>query len=256
MKEKEDGKKREGTLDFSFEKNGRNEKSIKDDRSIPNELYQNNFRNIKRLGNKSFIVNKFSDNKTYFIKEVDNSIKEKILFTENLKKIINFPNLNVNLIEINSKNKLNKIVTNLWLISDVVYSDFKFSDFFGDERNMMYDQKKLILATLFKSLVGSKSFGKENYLFDWKSKSPIYSVNDESYICDYKKRTYNIHIIPMVCTDDIQLSWEQYFKTFRKNDIINVLNKWKSRIKNEKELEYSEILLKRIKKIKKEIDLI
>ena len=140
------------------------------------------------------------------------------------------------------------------MLSDIVDSNFVFEDFFGNNRNMMYDQKKLVIATLFKSLIGSRCFSSDSFLFDWNSASPVYSVNDTSYFNEFKKRTYGIHIIPPKCIDDIEESWEKYFKTFRKNDIIIELNNWKKKIKISYDFEYKDTLLKRIKKIKKEID--
>ena len=120
----------------------------------------------------------------------------------------------------------------------------------------MYDQKKLILATLFKTLIGSINFSTDCYLFDWKSGTPVYSVNDESCLREFKKRTFGVHIIPPKCVDDIEKSWERYFMTFRRNEIINELNIWKIKIKKSDDFEYKDHLLKRIKKIKKEIDIL
>ena len=168
--------------------------------------------------------------------------------------MINFPDLNIELIELEVPKQKDKY--KLWLLSDIVESNFCFEDFFGNYRNMMYDQKKLILATLFKSLIGSRSFSSDCYLFDWNSSSPVFSVNDSSCLGEFSKRTYGIHIIPPRCIDDVEKSWEDYFKTFRKNDIVNELNKWKKNIKLSEDFEFKETLLKRIKKIKKEIDII
>lgn len=231
-----------------------NEKQIKDDRSTPAELHQNRFRNVKRVGAKSFLASNFLTNKRYFIKEIDNDKKEGILFSEKIKKMINFPDLNIELRELEVPKQKDKY--KLWLLSDIVESNFCFEDFFGNYRNMMYDQKKLILATLFKSLIGSRSFSSDCYLFDWNSSSPVFSVNDSSCLGEFSKRTYGIHIIPPRCIDDVEKSWENYFKTFRKNDIVNELNKWKKNIKLSEDFEFKETLLKRIKKIKKEIDII
>ena len=44
--------------------------------------------------------------------------------------------------------------------------------------------------------------------------------------------------------------------TFRRNEIINELNIWKIKIKKSDDFEYKDHLLKRIKKIKKEIDIL
>jgi len=231
-----------------------NEKLLKDDKSVPSELFQNRFRHIKRVGSKSFFVTNFISGKRRFIKEISKDKKEDLLFTEKIKKILDYPNLNLELIELEDPKV--KGTTKLWMLSDIVDNEFEFEDFFGNYRNMMYDQKKLILATLFKTLIGSINFSTDCYLFDWKSGTPVYSVNDESCLREFKKRTFGVHIIPPKCVDDIEKSWERYFMTFRRNEIINELNIWKIKIKKSDDFEYKDHLLKRIKKIKKEIDIL
>lgn len=210
-------------------------------KDVPVELYKVGFRNIIQcIGlDSSFFCTKFSNSIKYFIREIDSSQIKNYKLTEHIKKIIKFPNLNTDTIEVKGKTD-----TKIYLVSESLdgykqKNGIKFSDFFGPDRDMMLDQKNLIMGTIFKNIVCSKDFSEESYILH---DNIVYSINDDSQL----PNTYDIDICPSF---DVEDYWDIYMGSFRKEKIINELKLWKKRIKLSTDLEYKNIIYKRIKKI-------
>ena len=187
------------------------------DKQVPFELYQYKFRNILNVGNRSYIGIDFKTNKQYFMKEILKEDKSKIKFIEKLKKILKYPRLNTKVIKINNK---------LWLLSKVLTTEkVSFDEYFGRNRNMMLDQHKLIISSLFKSLVGVNNYSTNNYLVYRKNlKCKIYSINDNDSSFDNSIEIYSPD------NQDINNGWIRYLTSFRKNKLIKKLRLWKKRI--------------------------
>jgi len=226
---------------------------------IPDVLYQNKFRNIiqiqlltRRNHPKVYFCTKFSNGKKYVLKgpltKVD---KERIELTEEVKKIIKFPKLNSKVITLSDQ---------YWLISDslvnykydVIMKDSKlessrpiynglnvnccFDDYFGSNRDVLREQKYIIFATLFKSLVGAKDYASRNYLF----KNKVYSIDDHSYLPEEPE----IRLLPDKIKKETKKGWEYYIKNLGNNIIKKKIKKWKKRLKKS-DIKYKDILIRR-----------
>jgi len=240
---------------------------------IPNILLESGYRNIiqiqlltRRNYPKVYFVTNFKDGKKYVMKGPLNTIdKEQIEFTEKIKEIIKYPRLNSKVIDLSNQ---------LWLISDSlidyttdtiikeskleytrpIYNgptvNCKFDYFFGLDRNVTYRQNDIILATLFKSMIGAKDFASRNYLI----KDIVYSIDDHSYLPE----DVDINIIPETSIKkEVKKAWKRYLKLeINKKVIIQELKKWKKRLKRyhkKNNLEYFDILKDRLKKINNDI---
>ena len=236
---------------------------------IPDILVKSGYRNIiqiqlltRRNFPKVYFVSDFKDGKKYVMKGPLNiKDKEQIEYTEKIKKIIKFPHLNLKVINLSNE---------LWSISDslVDYTDdiimkesklesrrpiyngpnvnVKFDDFFGMNKNVTYSQTNLILATLFKSLIGAKDYASRNFLVS----NNVYSIDDHSYLPE----KVDITIIPETSIKkEIKKFWKSYLKLeINKNIIIKELKKWKKKLKKHnkiEELKHYKILKSRIKEI-------
>ena len=231
---------------------------------IPSVLLENGFRNIVQIqlltrsnNPKVYFCTNFKDNKKYVLKgpltELD---KERIELTEEVKKIIKFPHLNSNVITLSDE---------YWLISDslvnykynIEWKESKlesrraiyngpnvnccFDDFFGPNRDVLLNQKNLVLAMLFKVLVGAKDYASRNFLVADK----VYSIDDHSYLPE----NVDINVIPDKIKKETKKDWKQYVKNLGKKKIRKRLKKWKKRI-NKSEVKYKDILINRLKIIK------
>ena len=116
-----------------------------------------------------------------------------------------------------------------------------FDDFFGPNRDVLLNQKNLVLAMLFKALVGAKDYASRNFLVSDK----IYSIDDHSYLPE----NVDINVIPDKIKKETKKGWKQYVKNLGKKKIRKRLKKWKKRI-NKSEVKYKDNLIDRLKIIK------
>ena len=236
---------------------------------IPSILLKCGYRNIiqiqlltRRNHPKVYFVTNFKNGKKYVMKgPLSQHEKQQIELTEKIKEIIKFPRLNSEITELKNE---------IWLKSDslvdynneVIYKDSKlesnrpiynganvnckFDYFFGPNRNVTYCQKDIILATLFKSMVGAKDFASRNYLI----KDKVYSIDDHSYLPE----DVDLTIIPDTSIKKIvKRDWKLYLKLeINKKPVIKKLKKWKKRLKSYNKnngLEYYDNIKSRLKKI-------
>ena len=238
---------------------------------IPSELLENGYRNIiqiqllTRKGKpKVYFATDFKNNKKYVLKgPLNYQEKKKIEFTEKIKSITKFPRLDSKIINLNGHfwlksnslidysddviEKESKIESKR-LIYNGINVNCNFDLFFGPDKNVNYSEIDLIMATLFKVLVGAKDFASRNYLI----KDTVYSIDDHSYFPEEP----NIFLVPeKVVKKHIKKYWINYLKlSSNKEIILKILKKWKKRIKKynrKNKLEHFDILKKRIKSIMK-----
>lgn len=240
---------------------------------IPAILEEYGYRNIIQIQlltrknyPKVYFATKFSDGKKYVLKgPISETDKNALEYTEKIKKIIKYPRLNSIVLQLSEQ---------YWLQSDsvvdyqkdTVFKESKlessrpiyngnkliccFDDFFATHRNVTCSRIDLVLATLFKNLISAKDFASRNYLHN----GSVYSIDDHTYLPEEP----DIKIIPDGgIKKEVVKNWKNFLKIgSNKDEILGVLKKWKKRIKRENKkskIDHYDILLKRIKLIKKEI---
>lgn len=199
---------------------------------IPKVLTDNNFTNIVQiqlLTRKSHPKVYFAtkNNQKYVLKgPIKQDLANRIMETERVKKLVQFPHLNVQILKLGGER---------WMISDSVvdYSsdvvekesklESKRNIYNGPTANCNFKTQlnthflPIIEAVLLKAVVGANDWAERNFIYSGKI---VYSVDDHAMLDPVKKLTPNMRKQDKETWDKLTIN--------HKKDIQNKLIQWKT----------------------------
>ena len=186
------------------------------------KMEQLGYRDIEKVSKRSYYCSNFSDGKKYVLKKIETKKeKENFKFIKNIKKIIKLPRIKSKIILIDKKSWIKSELINGSIKNefDCKSIEFKSSDFFGFNRNILYDPKNLLIIKFFKIIMNSKD-ADNYYLIDKKTKI-VYGLDNtilKQKITNDLNKIFNDEVI-------------NYIKK-NKDELVRILNKWNKKIES------------------------